>query len=352
MAGVLVAAFMLQSLCASLRKSAVFDEPPHIASGLSYLETRVFHANPQHPPLLKELSAASLLLAGVRWPQTLAAQWLVDGGPPSRNLEWPIGYDILASNGPDRVLFWARLPMILLGGLLGALIFILGRQLAGQRAALFALFLYAFDPTLIAHSSLVTTDVGMAAFTVLFLFTLWRYVQAPGRLRLLGCGLALGAALASKFSALALLPVGAALLFAGLRRSGVAAGPAAETGPDSPCPCGSGRRFKRCHGSAGRAKAAAPLPRWMDRMAVRAGAAFLAMLAIAVVVIEAVYLFSSDPFLYLAGKCRPCRRSWQLPPRSAQRRPFPELLRGCLPAEGAACGRGGGGYRVGRAGAQ
>ena len=256
LAGVLVAAFMLQSLCASLEKSAVFDEPPHIASGLSYLEARVFHGNPQHPPLLKEMSAVSLLLAGVHWPRSPMAARLVEGGPANQDLEWPIGNDILGSNGPDRVLFWARLPFILLGGLLGALIFIWGRELAGERAALFALFLYAFDPTMIAHSSLVTTDTGMAAFTVLFLFTLWRYIQAPGRLRLVWCGLALGAALGSKFSAVALLPVGAVLLFAGMWRSGGPEEPAAEAGPNSPCPCGSGRRYKKCHGSGGRVKLA------------------------------------------------------------------------------------------------
>jgi hypothetical protein len=301
LAGVLVVAFMLQSLCASLVKSAVYDEPPHIASGLSYLETRVFHANPQHPPLLKEMSAVSLLLAGVRLPRTPMAARLLEGGPANQNVEWAVGNEVLASNGPDRVLFWARLPFILLAGLLGALIFLWGRELAGEPAALFALFLYAFDPTMIAHSSLVTTDAGMAAFTVLFLFTLWRYLQAPGRPRLVWCGLALGAALASKFSAVALLPVGAVLLFAGMWRRGGPAEPVEEAGPNSPCPCGSGRKYKKCHGSGGRAKAAAPPPRLAARTVVKAGAAFLAISAVAAVAIEVTYLFSSDPFLYLTG---------------------------------------------------
>jgi len=296
LAGLLVTAFMLQSFCASLVKSAVYDEPPHIASGLSYLQTRVFHGNPQHPPLLKELSAVSLLLAGVRLPNSRMAERLREGGPLNRNVEWQVGYEILAK-APDRVLFWARLPFILLGGLLGALIFIWGRELAGGAAALFALFLYAFDPTLIAHSALVTTDVGMAAFSLLFLFALWRYVQAPGRLRLVWCGLALGAALGSKFSAVALVPVGAVLLLAGMWRRGETVTPQAETGPNSPCPCGSGKKYKKCHGAGGRAAAPAALgtPVW------RKARAYLAMCAIAAFVLEAIYLFKGGPALYLEG---------------------------------------------------
>jgi hypothetical protein len=297
----LVAIFLVQSFCASLQKSPVYDEPAHIASGMSYLATGVFHANLQHPPLLKEMSAAWLWMAGIHWPETPLAAKLIQGGPAAKNLEWPIGSGIIQSNGPDRVMFWARLPFILLGGLLGALIYIWGREIAGEQAALLALFLYAFDPIVIAHSYLVTTDVGMAAFTVLFVFTLWRYVQSPGRLRLVWCGLALGALLGSKFSAVAMLPVGAVLLLAAMWRNGGPAEPAAEVGPNSPCPCGSGKKYKKCHGSGDRVKVAAAPPKPGTQAIVKAGVAFLAMLGIAAVVIEALYLFSSNPFLYLEG---------------------------------------------------
>src|SRR5262249_4307277 len=65
--GLLLAFFLVQSFSVSLRKSPVFDEPAHIAAGLSYLATGSFVANAQHPPLLKELAAFSLRIAGVRW---------------------------------------------------------------------------------------------------------------------------------------------------------------------------------------------------------------------------------------------------------------------------------------------
>jgi len=180
LAGLLVAVFLLQSFFASLQKSPVYDEPPHIASGLSYLATGVFRANLQHPPLLKEMSALFLRAAGIEWPRTEEARALIRGAPEAENYEWPLGNEIIASNGPDRVMFWARLPFTLLAGLLAVLIYVWGRELAGPAAAQGALFLYALDPTILAHSFLVTTDVGLAAFSMLFLWTVWRYVERAG----------------------------------------------------------------------------------------------------------------------------------------------------------------------------
>lgn len=212
-AGSLVAAFLLQGLLSSRIKSPVFDEPTHIAAGLSYVETGVVRANLQHPPLLKELAGLALWLAGVRLPGTPEAGRMLAG----EGGETAIGNAVLSQDGPGRVLFWARLPLILLSGLLGALIFLWGRQVAGDAAALAAVFFWALDPTLLAHSFLVTMDAGLAAFCLLFVFALWNYAIRPSTKRLVLCGLALGAALAAKFSALCLLPVAAALLLAAVR---------------------------------------------------------------------------------------------------------------------------------------
>ena len=284
----------------------MFDEPPHIASGLSYLETRVFHANLQHPPLLKELSAMFLMAAGIHWPKSPLADALIRGGPEGDKLEWPIGVNIIHDYGADRVLFWARLPFILLGALLGWLIYWWGRELVGSAAALAALFFYAFDPTIVAHSALVTTDVGVTTFTVLFLFTLWRYIHQPTRKHLIFCGLALGAVLGAKFSAVFLLPAAAILMAAAVRwpmasESGTAPEKSfAKIGPNNPCPCGSGKKYKKCHGAGAAPSKDVEHSVRMHELT-RAAGMFLAMCAIAAVVIQALYLFNGDPFLYLTG---------------------------------------------------
>jgi hypothetical protein len=308
LAGILVAVFLFQSLSASLKKSPVFDEPPHIASGLSYLETRVFHANLQHPPLLKEMSALVLEMAGIHWPNSPLAKALIRGGPGSDKLEWPIGVNIIRDNGAGRVMFWARLPFILLAGLLGGLIYWWGRELVGSAAALGALFLYALDPNIVAHSALVTTDVGVTAFAVLFLFALWRYLHRPDWRSLVLCGLALGAALGAKFSAVFLLPAAAILMAAAVRwplaPPAEAVAPAekrvAKVGPNSPCPCGSGKKYKKCHGAGTAPGKDVERNLWRGEL-IRTAGMFLAMCAVAAVVIEALYFFPSDPFLYVTG---------------------------------------------------
>jgi hypothetical protein len=308
LAAVLVVIFFVQILVESFAKSPTSDEPPHLASGLSYIATGIFRGNPQHPPLLKELSGLSLLLGGIRWPRNPQTEFFLHGNvPPGLQPDWEIGYKLIAENGPDRVLFWARLPFMLIASLLGILLYIWGRDLVGGLAALGAVFLYTTDPTIIGHSYLVTTDVGLAAFTVLLLFALWQYLRKPTPLRLVLCGLVLGAALCAKFSALLLLPCVAFLLFAALLWP---VGPRPESdllpraldlrkaGRNDPCPCGSGKKYKSCHALAKPVELRSVLRnRW-----VQGAAAVLAMCGIAVVVIEAVYFFPKDPLaLYLHG---------------------------------------------------
>jgi hypothetical protein len=102
--------------------------------------------------------------------------------------------------------------------------------------------------------------------------------------------------------------VAAVLLLAALRWpvsqvAEAAAGPeqrGVKAGPNSPCPCGSGKKYKKCHGAAGSAKPAGAASLLRRKMVARAGA-FLAMCILAVLVVEALYFFPRDPFLYLTG---------------------------------------------------
>jgi hypothetical protein len=287
-AAALIAVFSLQSFLASLQKSATGDEPAHIAAGLSYLQTGVFHLNLQHPPLLKELSAAALRIAGIRFPQTPEAMQAVQAPPNTSGREWDLGYEIIKP-APDRVMFWARLPMILVGALLGVFLYLFGRRLVGEAAALGAVFLYALDPNVIAHAALVTTDVGLAAFMLLFLFTLWRYIEVPGTARLVWCGVAMGLMLGAKYSGVFLLPVAAVLMAASCVRFGAAAKPAAPSKPSK-------RGAPKAIESRGKTTFdAAHLYRLAGALAL--------MGLIAWVVVWALFFFRS-PFLYLEGMQR------------------------------------------------
>ena len=298
--------FFFAALSESLLKSPTWDEPPHIAAGLSYVSTGIFRANLQHPPLLKEFSGLSLLLGGIRWPRTPDTDHLLHGAlAKGDQAEWDIGKQIIIANGPDRTLFWARLPFLFIASLPALLLYFWGRRMFGGLAALCAAFLYATDPTFLGQAFTVTMDVGLTAFTILFLFALWRYLENPGALRLSVCGLTLGLALCSKFSALLLLPTAAALLAAGVLWPQKAGEQALfsrirpPAGRNDACPCGSGKKYKSCHGSqpAGDASASS----WLSEPVLRAAGTLLVMCLIAAVVIEAVYLFPKDPWIYVHG---------------------------------------------------
>ena len=157
-AGALVLVFFLQVLLVSRLKSPSWDEPGHLAAGVAYLQNGNFLVNPQHPPLLKELSGLSLMLSGARLPEGPPTRELLKGNP---DYQWMVGSKILVTGDFERNLLRARLPLMLVATMLAALIFIWGRQLIGAAGALGGLFLFALNPTVIAHAGFVTMDVGM-----------------------------------------------------------------------------------------------------------------------------------------------------------------------------------------------
>src|SRR5258705_281648 len=87
----------------------------------------------------------------------------------------------------------AALCLLALSLLLGWTIFLWGRSLFGARGALLALALYVLDPNVVAHSGLVTTDLGVTLFIFLTLHALWRWSVRPSPARLALLGLSLGA---------------------------------------------------------------------------------------------------------------------------------------------------------------
>src|SRR5262249_29479446 len=126
----LLAVFFLQMLTASTIKSPTFDEPAHIGAGLSYLTMPDFRVNSQHPPLLKETGALPLYLTGVRFPMS-PSEWNSMGQKVSPFFQWQLGGEIIFGNDPDRVMFRARLPFILMAVLLGGLLVAWGRRMLG-----------------------------------------------------------------------------------------------------------------------------------------------------------------------------------------------------------------------------
>lgn len=204
----LLAAFLLQGLAFLRANSQTFDEAVHLTAGYSYLATGDFRLNPGHPPLSKLLAALPLYVLDRPSFEPTPALW-------EAAKDFVVGRDFLygGATSPERALFLGRLPNLLLGLALVALVGWWAARLWGPGAGLLALTLAAFDPTLVAHASVITPDLALASFYFAACYLAWEYARAPSPGRRLAVGVATGCALASKYTALALpAALGLALL--------------------------------------------------------------------------------------------------------------------------------------------
>jgi len=194
--------------------SPTMDETNHLVSGYAFLvrgDTRI----KLNGPILNNLIGAIplLLQPGLK---------LAPADDPAWDLNKYVGIadDFVWNNtvSPFRIMYLARLPFTMIGWLLGALIFRWARERSTPTAGLFALTLYVFCPNLLAHSRFVMTDSVPATMTCLTLYSFARFRKSQRSSWQAATGIALGLALASKFSLLMLVPALAILALAVARR--------------------------------------------------------------------------------------------------------------------------------------
>jgi hypothetical protein len=203
-AAVLLLATMALLAGGSVRQESVtFDEVAHIGAGVSYLQKLDLRLNEEHPPLAKALAAVPLLLRRVKADYSNAS-WTFSGTGFFKQFfgEWVFGHLLIATwNDPIRTVFWARMPMLLITLLLGWLVYVYGAKLGGPAGGLLCLCAYATMPAFITFGPLVLTDTAITLFSLLTLWTFADMWRSPSPGTIWKFGLALGAALLSKFSA-------------------------------------------------------------------------------------------------------------------------------------------------------
>jgi tetratricopeptide (TPR) repeat protein len=194
------------------RTSATWDEPIHLTAGYAAIAKQDFSIDPSHPPFLRVWAAIPALLSD-------AAQ--MDSPPSDRvpGIEWLqdaylFAHDFLyVDNDADRLLYSARFMTVLLGALLGVFVFCWAREWLGLVPAVVALAFFTIEPNLLAHSSLVTTDIGVSCFVFGAVYFAWRTCREMTRSNVIGLTICFSLAIVSKFSAVLLAPV-VTLLFA------------------------------------------------------------------------------------------------------------------------------------------
>jgi len=151
--------------------------------------------NSEHPILWKLIAAAPVL--ALRPQLSVPAEWWQD----AREWEFANLFMHQANIPVTRLLFVGRLPTMLASASLIYLLWWFGSRLFGPAAGLISAGLAAFDPTVVAHGHLITTDIPVTLALLGTIVQLWCYVHAPSRRRLAGLIVVLTAALLVKYSA-------------------------------------------------------------------------------------------------------------------------------------------------------
>lgn len=185
-----------------LPESQTIDESNQLVTGYAYLKTGRYTLGLEHPPLLKLLLALPVLSLNPHLPSRYPGT-PVDGGDPLAGIE----FLYRNTSAADTMLFRARMAAIGISLLLGACIAFWAKRWFGAKAALLAVFFYAFDPNFIAHGRYIKNDVGLTLMFFLTTAAWGEFLLTRKRRYLWYSGIFLGMALATKFSAALLIPV-------------------------------------------------------------------------------------------------------------------------------------------------
>ena len=199
-------AFAALTISSFVQKSLTIDEAGHITKGYIAAKIRGYQFYSNTPPALEMWFALpSLMMRNVTLDTNNADFVAGDIGRFCPTF-------LFRQNDCDALLWRARFMSMLLGILLGIMLFCWARSLFGWWPAIIVLTFYTLEPNILAHSSLATTDFGVTCFIFGTLYFLWRLTRRFSIGNLAGLAIFLTLANVSKFSALLLWPIVIALL--------------------------------------------------------------------------------------------------------------------------------------------
>ena len=188
-------------------ESLTWDEGDHIFAGYESWKTHDYGLNPEHPPMVKMLATIPLLGLPLKVPALQGRFFKTEA--------YMDGRELLFRNGPadggrysaETLTFRVRIFTIVFPIAAALLVFFAGKEMFSTTAGLIALTLFCFDPNLIAHSALVTTDMAASCTIFATVYCFWRWIKRPTWGRLVLVGIAAGLALAAKHSTVLLAPM-------------------------------------------------------------------------------------------------------------------------------------------------
>ncbi|HUK39587.1 MAG TPA: hypothetical protein VLX11_01035, partial [Candidatus Acidoferrales bacterium] len=187
------------------RQSPTFDEPLHLLAGYSYLKWGDYRVNPEHPPLAKILGALPLLALDVKDPRPTAPEWDEIPNQVPGVLTAKVAAEMFfVQNDAETLFFYGKLPFVFLALVLGLFVFLWAEEWFGTLAAAAALVLFFTNPNIIAHSTMVHTDLAFTTFFFLGTYFFQRTLRACDWRNAAPACLLFGLAAITKFSAVAI----------------------------------------------------------------------------------------------------------------------------------------------------
>ena len=207
-------AFFVVSLALLSQKGLFIDDSMHMPAGYSYLLTRDYRLNQEHPPLIKLLSGLGLWKLQPRFPfESPGWQQAATPQDPEDGMV-RIEEAFFETNAKQfgQIAFYGRLPALFISLLLLLAVWWFTRELLGPVAALIAVFLMATEPNIIGNAIVVQNDIAAALALLLFVRAVKKFVDNATAQGALWFGGALGVALVTKYSLLSLVPVSLAIV--------------------------------------------------------------------------------------------------------------------------------------------
>jgi len=229
------------------QESATDDEAVMLGAGYSYWHGYRYRLSPAQPPLGPLLAAFPLTIFDAnispqgraflegrlmadplrRWDPSVGgiplrrAELFPDGpkfdGPGfyqySYYEEFSFGGDFIygGQNDGEKLLFWGRIPEVLLTLLTGLIVFLWARRVQGDAAGLLAAAMLLFNPVMLSYGYIVQTDIGIALTFPLAVWMFTRLLETLTLGRAVIAGLVTAVALATKYTAVILGPTFAVL---------------------------------------------------------------------------------------------------------------------------------------------
>jgi hypothetical protein len=189
-------------------EGVVGDEIAHLTAGYTYWKTGDYRMQPENGNLPQRWAALPLLRRDLKFPTLDQSAWRISD-------VWEMGFRWFFDLGNDLpgMLRDGRRMIALFGAAAGALVFLWARRLHGDRAALLAVTLFAFCPSMLANGALITSDMTATCMFLASVTAFWAMAHRLTAPRCLAFGAALGLLCVAKFSAPLIAPM-CAILFA------------------------------------------------------------------------------------------------------------------------------------------